>query len=106
MNVDNIAHNLANASTNGYKKSHVVFEDLMYQNLRQAGAPLALRIDAKNLPTVRLGDPAQLEVGDPVLAIGAPFGFEQTAIEVTAKKAVGTMMSCPFSLFSPFLDKK
>ncbi len=38
-----------------------------------------LRIDAKNLPTVRLGDPKQLEVGDPVLAIGTPFGFEQTA---------------------------
>lgn len=38
-----------------------------------------LRIDAKNLPTVRLGDPKQLEVGDPVLAIGSPYGFEQTA---------------------------
>ncbi len=38
-----------------------------------------LRIDAKNLPTVRLGDPRVLEVGDPVLAIGAPYGFEQTA---------------------------
>src|SRR5213592_2369818 len=38
-----------------------------------------LRIDAKDLPTVRLGDPNQLEVGDPVLAIGSPFGLEQTA---------------------------
>jgi flagellar basal-body rod protein FlgG len=36
--LDAISHNLANASTNGYKRSHVVFEDLMYQNLRQAGA--------------------------------------------------------------------
>jgi serine protease Do len=46
-----------------------------------------LRIDAKNLPTVRLGDPQQLEVGDPVLAIGSPFGFEQTATQgiVSAK---------------------
>jgi len=46
-----------------------------------------LRIDAKNLPTVRLGDPKQLGVGDPVLAIGAPFGFEQTATQgiVSAK---------------------
>lgn len=46
-----------------------------------------LRIDAKNLPTVRLGDPNQLEVGDPVLAIGSPFGFEQTATQgiVSAK---------------------
>jgi len=46
-----------------------------------------LRIDAKDLPTVRLGDPLKLEVGDPVLAIGAPFGFEQTATQgiVSAK---------------------
>ena len=46
-----------------------------------------LRIDAKNLPTVRLGNPKELSVGDPVLAIGAPFGFEQTATQgiVSAK---------------------
>lgn len=36
--LDAISHNLANVSTNGYKKSKVVFEDLMYQNLRQAGS--------------------------------------------------------------------
>lgn len=36
--LNHISHNLANASTNGYKQSHAVFEDLMYQNLRQAGA--------------------------------------------------------------------
>jgi len=46
-----------------------------------------LRIDAKDLPTVRLGNPGQLEVGDPVLAIGAPYGLEQTATQgmVSAK---------------------
>jgi serine protease Do len=38
-----------------------------------------LRVDAKDLPVVRLGDPKNLEVGDPVLAIGAPYGLEQTA---------------------------
>ena len=36
--LDTITHNLANVSTNGYKKSHAVFEDLLYQNIRQAGA--------------------------------------------------------------------
>src|SRR5438105_1714283 len=36
--LDTISNNLANVSTNGYKKAHAVFEDLMYQNLRQAGA--------------------------------------------------------------------
>jgi serine protease Do len=46
-----------------------------------------LRIDATGLPIVRLGDPRQLEVGDPVLAIGAPYGLEQTATQgiVSAK---------------------
>src|SRR5574343_682229 len=36
--LDHISQNLANSGTNGYKQSHAVFEDLMYQNLRQAGA--------------------------------------------------------------------
>jgi len=46
-----------------------------------------LKIAATGLPTVRLGDPRQLEVGDPVLAIGAPYGLEQTATQgiVSAK---------------------
>jgi serine protease Do len=46
-----------------------------------------LRIDARNLPTVRIGDAQQLQVGDPVLAIGSPFGFEQSATQgiVSAK---------------------
>jgi serine protease Do len=46
-----------------------------------------LRIEASGLPTVRLGDPRQLEVGDPVLAIGAPYGLEQSATKgiVSAK---------------------
>jgi flagellar basal-body rod protein FlgG len=38
LQLDTISHNLANVSTNGYKRSHAVFEDLMYQNLRQAGS--------------------------------------------------------------------
>ena len=35
---ETLANNLANVSTNGFKRAHAVFEDLMYQNLRQAGA--------------------------------------------------------------------
>ncbi|QEL55008.1 DegQ family serine endoprotease [Chromobacterium paludis] len=38
-----------------------------------------LKIDAKNLPVVRLGNPKALKVGQWVLAIGSPFGFENTA---------------------------
>ncbi len=40
-----------------------------------------LKIDAANLPTVKLGDSDQLKVGDWVLAIGSPFGLERTATQ-------------------------
>jgi flagellar basal-body rod protein FlgG len=33
-----IANNLANVNTTGYKKGRAIFEDLIYQNLQQAGA--------------------------------------------------------------------
>jgi flagellar basal-body rod protein FlgG len=36
--LDVVSHNLANVGTNGYKRAHAVFEDLMYQTLRQSGA--------------------------------------------------------------------
>ncbi|HXM42097.1 MAG TPA: flagellar basal-body rod protein FlgG [Bryobacteraceae bacterium] len=38
MSVDNIANNLANANTNGYKSRSVQFQDLLYQNIMQPGA--------------------------------------------------------------------
>jgi len=47
----------------------------------QATDVAVLRIAATGLPTVRLGDPQQSQVGDPVLAIGSPFGFDQTATQ-------------------------
>lgn len=37
-NIENIANNLANVNTTGFKKGRAIFEDLIYQNLRQAGA--------------------------------------------------------------------
>lgn len=38
LNVDNIANNLANANTTGFKMRQVQFEDLIYQNMLQPGA--------------------------------------------------------------------
>src|SRR5262249_12730001 len=37
-----------------------------------------LKIDAKGLPLIALGDSTELQVGEPVMAIGNPFGLEQT----------------------------
>lgn len=39
VQLDVIANNLANVSTNGFKRSRAVFEDLLYQSVRQPGAP-------------------------------------------------------------------
>ncbi len=60
-----------------------------------------LRIDAKGLSTVRLGDPKSLMVGDPVLAIGAPYGLEQTA---TAGIVSAKARSLPGEAFVPFIQ--
>ena len=64
--LDAISHNLANSSTNGYKKSHAVFEDLMYQNLRQAGANSS---EQTTLPTG-----LQIGLGTRAVATSRSFG--------------------------------
>ena len=61
-----------------------------------------LRIDAKEkLPVVRIGDSKTLHVGDYVLAIGAPFGFEQTATQGIVS---GKGRSLPGDAFVPFIQ--
>lgn len=44
--IDNIAHNLANVNTTGFKKSRVEFEDLVYQQLRVPGSATATTAEA------------------------------------------------------------
>lgn len=41
LNIDTIAHNLANVNTTGFKKSRVNFQDLLYETLKPAGAQTA-----------------------------------------------------------------
>src|SRR5436190_1966744 len=38
-NIDNVAHNLANVNTTGFKKSRVEFEDLVYEQTKAPGSP-------------------------------------------------------------------
>jgi len=42
MNVDNIANNLANVNTTGFKRSKIEFQDVLYQNFRRAGSTTAV----------------------------------------------------------------
>jgi len=72
--LDNISNNLANVSTNGYKRSHAVFEDLMYQNMRQAGAASS---DQTELPT-------GLQVGLGTRAVATARNFSQGNLQQSA----------------------
>ncbi len=60
-----------------------------------------LKIDAKDLPVVKIGDPARTRVGEWVLAIGSPFGFENSA---TAGVVSGRSRSLPDEGYVPFLQ--
>lgn len=60
-----------------------------------------LKIDAKGLIQARLGDPAKLRVGDWVLAIGSPFGFESS---VTAGIVSAKGRSLPDDSIVPFIQ--
>jgi flagellar basal-body rod protein FlgG len=65
--LDTIAHNLANVGTNGFKRGGVVFEDLMYQNLRPSGAASS---EQTQLPT-------GLQVGLGTRAVATARNFSQ-----------------------------
>ena len=60
-----------------------------------------LKIEASGLPTVRFGDPNKLKVGEWVVAIGSPFGFEST---VTAGIVSAKGRSLPQENFVPFIQ--
>ncbi len=60
-----------------------------------------IKITASNLPTVKLGDSRNLKVGEWVLAIGAPFGFENSA---TAGIVSAKGRTLPDSGYVPFIQ--
>jgi flagellar basal-body rod protein FlgG len=71
--LDHISNNLANSATNGYKRSHAVFEDLMYQTLRQSGAA----------STEQTTVPTGLQVGLGTRAVATSRQFSQGSLQQT-----------------------
>src|SRR3984893_720918 len=60
-----------------------------------------IKISATNLPIVKLGDPSRIKPGQWVLAIGSPFGFENSA---TAGIISATSRSLPSDNYVPFIQ--
>lgn len=60
-----------------------------------------LKIDASGLPVIKIGDPARVEVGEWVLAIGAPYGFSNS---VTAGIVSAKGRTLPGADYMPFLQ--
>jgi flagellar basal-body rod protein FlgG len=94
MNVDNIANNLANVNSTGFKRSRVEFQDVLYKNYREAGSAtavgsviptnLAIGYGTRPVATVReftvgdltqTGNPLDLSIaGDGFFQISMPDG--------------------------------
>jgi flagellar basal-body rod protein FlgG len=74
--LDVISNNLANVGTNGYKRQVAAFEDLLYQNMRQAGAASSQQTQ---LPT-------GLQLGTGVQLVATPRIFTQGNLQQTGNQ--------------------
>ena len=68
--LEGVANNISNASTAGYKRQRVEFQDLLYQNVREAGAPTGQTTMAPN----------GLQIGTGVRVVGTAREFEQGSL--------------------------
>ena len=73
-NIDNIAHNLANVNTVGFKKSRLEFEDLVYQQSKVPGTPTSPNEES----------PIGLEVGLGTRAVGSARNFSMGNLRTTS----------------------
>ncbi|MFJ4067554.1 DegQ family serine endoprotease [Pseudomonas sp. NPDC089996] len=60
-----------------------------------------LKVEGKNLPTVKLGDSEKLKVGEWVLAIGSPFGFDHSVTKGIVSAKGRTL---PNDTYVPFIQ--
>ena len=74
QNIDNVAHNLANVNTTGFKKARVEFEDLVYDQTRVPGSPTSTTAEA----------PIGLETGLGVRAVATSRDFSRGNLKTTS----------------------
>jgi flagellar basal-body rod protein FlgG len=72
-NIDVISNNIANVSTNGFKKSRAVFQDLIYQTIRQQGGQTSQQTQVSN----------GLQLGSGVQPVSTARIFTQGALQQT-----------------------
>lgn len=73
MSIDNIANNLANVNTTGFKRARVEFQDILYQNYRRAGTATAIGTEA----------PVNLDVGYGTRAVATSREFSSGSMQIT-----------------------
>jgi len=73
LNVDIIAHNLANVNTTGFKKSRPEFQDLMYQTMKTSGVSTDPNIQG----------PSEIQVGNGAVPVATTKSFLQGDIQPT-----------------------
>ncbi|MEO6698781.1 MAG: flagellar hook-basal body complex protein, partial [Paraperlucidibaca sp.] len=71
-----VSNNLANANTTGFKKDRAVFEDLLYQNIRQVGGQTSQQTRA----------PTGMQVGTGVRVVATEKMFSQGGINQTSNQ--------------------
>jgi len=71
--IDNIANNLANVNTTGFKKARIEFQDILYQNFRKAGTATAIGAEA----------PVNLDVGYGTRAVATSREFSPGSVTIT-----------------------
>lgn len=72
-NLDVISHNLANVSTDGYKRQRAIFEDLLYETLRQPGAQSSAQTQI----------PSGLQIGTGAKPVATEHIFTQGSLQRT-----------------------
>lgn len=88
--LDVISNNLANVSTNGFKRSRAVFEDLLYQTVRQPGAQSSQQTQL----------PSGLQIGTGVRPVATERIFTQatstrpTMTRIWRSRAMASSRSC------------